>query len=57
MPPEPRVREAAAGEPVPSSGPADPNLRQAAAAAALAVIQREEEEQAKALAAAKPKEK
>jgi len=57
MPPEPRVREAAAGEPVPSSGPADPNLRQAGAAAALAVIQQEEEERAKALAAAKPKEK
>jgi small-conductance mechanosensitive channel len=57
MPPEPRVREAAAGEPIPSSGPADPNIRQAGAAAALAMIQREEEERAKALAEAKPKEK
>jgi small-conductance mechanosensitive channel len=57
MPPEPRAREAAAGEPLPSSGPADPNIRQAGAAAALAVIQREEEEKAKAMAAAKPKEK
>jgi small-conductance mechanosensitive channel len=57
MPPEPRSREAAAGEPIPSSGPADPSSRQAGAAAALAVIQQEEEERAKALAEAKPKEK
>jgi len=56
MPPEPRDRAAAAGQPGTPAGPVDQDIRQAGAAAALAVIQREEEEQAKALAAAKSKE-